>query len=128
MKRRHRFSGCTIEERLEQIASSLVVEDVALWSLVSDGWDGFGLSGGIAMATAVELVADRLIRTLAEMTGNRPGQWRMLHDVAARLCVGKDVADRAVILAVEKGWAEERIHSVCLTDVGRRLNGDRSPP
>ncbi len=44
----------------------------------------------------------------------------MLHDVAERLRVGEDVADRAAAYAVEKGWAEERVHSVRLTDTGRR--------
>ncbi len=75
----------------------------------------------MASGTAIELVAARLIRAVAEMTGRRPGQWRMLHDVAQHVGVGEDVADRAVAFAVEKGWAEERVHSVCLTDAGRRL-------
>lgn len=75
----------------------------------------------MASGTAVELVAARLIRAVAEMTDSRPGQWRMLYDVAQRIGIGEDVADRAVALAVEKGWAEERVHCVCLTDAGRRL-------
>lgn len=75
----------------------------------------------MAVGTAVELVAARLIKAIAEMTDSRPGQWRMLHDVAQRIGVGEDVADRAAAFAVEKGWAEERVHCVCLTDAGRRL-------
>ncbi len=72
-------------------------------------------------SSPIELVAKRLIRAVSDMTDRRPGQWRMLHDVAERLRVGKDIADRAAAFAVEKGWAEERVHSVCLTDTGRRL-------
>jgi hypothetical protein len=77
----------------------------------------------MASGTAIELVAARLIRAVAEMTDSRPGQWRMPHEVAQRVGVGEDVADRAVAIAVEKGWAEERVHSVCLTDAGR-LSGE----
>lgn len=35
--------GATIEERFEKMASGLEVDAVALWSLVSKGWHGFGL-------------------------------------------------------------------------------------
>jgi len=72
-------------------------------------------------SSPIELVAKRLIRAVSDMTDGRPGQWRMLHDVAGRLRVGENVADNAAAFAVEKGWAEERVHSVCLTDAGRRL-------
>lgn len=37
----------------------------------------------MAAGTAVELVAARLVTAVAEMTGGRPGQWHMVHDVAA---------------------------------------------
>lgn len=79
----------------------------------------------MAADTAIGLVTARLVWALAEMTDSRPGQLRMLHDVAGRLHVGEDVADRAVAVAVEKGWAEERMHSVCLTQAGRRLGNER---
>lgn len=74
----------------------------------------------MAAGNSIELVSGRLVDAVANMTDSRPGQWRMVHAVAQRLGVGQDVADRAVALAVKKGWAEERMHSVCLTDAGRR--------
>lgn len=77
-----------------------------------------------AGSSPIELVAKRLVRAVSDMTDSRPGQWRMLHDIAQRLRVGEDVADCAAAFAVEKGWAEERVHCVCLTDGGRRLAGD----
>ena len=78
----------------------------------------------MASGTAIELVAARLVKAVADMTDGRPGHWRMIHDVAQRLRVGEDVADQAVPFAVSESWAEERIHSVCLTDAGRQLAGE----
>ena len=47
----------------------------------------------------------------------------MLHSIARRLVLrDPEELDRAVKLAKEKGWVElEGLHSVRLTDAGRRL-------
>ena len=37
--------GHTVEEVLEGIGSTLAIDDVGLWDVVSVGWQGFGLKG-----------------------------------------------------------------------------------
>jgi len=72
------------------------------------------------MASTLDIAALNLCRALAEATGGRPMQWRMLAVIAVRARIRADLVDAAASRAVEKGWLLlEGGHSICLTEAGR---------
>ena len=72
---------------------------------------------GDQMTSEVEALARHLVCALYDATDGRPQVWRTL----AGLGKGSE-SGAAVKLAVDMGWLLiEGGHSVCLTDVGRRL-------
>jgi hypothetical protein len=44
----------------------------------------------------------------------------MLHELAIDAGIGERTAEQAIDVAQRKGWLEERMRSVSLTDAGRR--------
>jgi hypothetical protein len=62
-----------------------------------------------------ETLARHILQTIYIDTDGRPGQWRMLSGI-------EGVTASVVMYAVNRGWVELRgNHSICLTEVGRRL-------
>jgi hypothetical protein len=62
-----------------------------------------------------EILARHILQTIYIATDGRPGQWRMLSAI-------EGVTVSVVMYALNRGWVELRgNHSVCLTEVGRRL-------
>jgi hypothetical protein len=72
------------------------------------------------MPSALELLARYLVRTLHAVTAGRHGQGRMLDELAVDAGMGEQTAAQAVDVALRKGWIEERMRSVYLTESGRR--------
>jgi hypothetical protein len=77
--------------------------------------------------TAVDRQARALCGELARVTGGRPVQWRMLHEIEERLGFDEKATAAALLAAVERGWiqidqlAEKREappHGICLTNKG----------
>ena len=76
------------------------------------------------MPQKTEIMASRLVRDLYDVTAGRPMQWRAIGGMAD----GSDI-EAAVQLAVQKGWMVlEGVHSVCLTDEGRKQVEYQSSP
>jgi hypothetical protein len=77
---RDRFSGSTIEERLEQVSNQLEDDGVGLWHIVSFGRDQFGLSGD-ALVEYVRRHLWALLRKGAKpvMMAKRPYYWKLKH-------------------------------------------------
>jgi hypothetical protein len=58
-----------------------------------------------SMADLADRLCDAVKHLAAERSSRRHGaQWIMLHDVARHLGISDDEAQRAVALAVERGW------------------------
>jgi hypothetical protein len=77
------------------------------------------------MSTRYETTARRIVRDLRAYTGGDMSRWALVHSIARRLVLrDNDLIDRAIIHACERGWIEmQGLHSVKLTDEGRRLFG-----
>jgi hypothetical protein len=75
------------------------------------------------MTARTETLARRLVRNVFQYTGGRPMRWVSVGSVAHRMMeIDADAVLKSVELARAKGWLNvEGGHSVCLTDVGRRL-------
>jgi hypothetical protein len=62
-----------------------------------------------------ETLARHILQTIYIDTDGQPGQWRMLSGI-------EGVTASVVMYAVNRGWVELRgNHSICVTEVGRRL-------
>ena len=77
------------------------------------------------MLTKIEILARSIVRNVYAQTSGRPIQWRMLHQICAGLGAdSEDSIEAAMLLAIERGWLEQRDGQyVDLTDEGRRLAG-----
>ena len=67
------------------------------------------------MSSETETLALHLVHALYDATDGEPQEWRSLEEL--------DVATTdAIEFAVARGWVVVQAgHSICLTDVGRRL-------
>jgi hypothetical protein len=60
----------------------------------------------VARASKVERQARALCGELARVTGGRPVQWRMLHEIEERLGFDEKATAAALLAALERGWIQ----------------------
>jgi hypothetical protein len=68
---------------------------------------------------------------LARVTGSRPQQWRMVRSIVTAGALDDPAADAAIAYAIGREWLigeGQPTHSICLTEVGRRLADAHNRP
>ena len=70
-------------------------------------------------------LADRLCDAVKHLAAERSSrshgaQWIMLHDVARHLGISDDEAQRAVVLAVERGWRPKKVNAFGWAELNAR--------